>query len=99
MSPKISQSDRVEIYEGIAHVISAMPLQDAGAALKQMSLELLQKIHEAATTPSASSKAQTDAICGVCVNFAPVVLLIEVLPFCRRYRTPVEHARSHWYLR
>ena len=63
MSPKISQSDRVEIYEGIAHVISAMPLQDAGTALKQMSLELLQKIHEAATTPSASPKGQTDAIC------------------------------------
>ncbi|CAE6462311.1 unnamed protein product [Rhizoctonia solani] len=62
ISPKISQSDRVEIYEGIAHVISAMPLQDAGTALKQMSLELLQKIHEAASAPS-SSKAQTDAIC------------------------------------
>ncbi|KAG8769346.1 Nuclear import receptor [Ceratobasidium sp. 428] len=63
MSPKISQSDRVEIYEGIAHVIAAMPLQDAGAALKQLSLELLQKIHEAATTPTLSPKAQVDAIC------------------------------------
>ncbi|GAB1517431.1 Nuclear import receptor [Rhizoctonia solani] len=63
MSPKISQSDRVEIYEGIAHVISAMPLQDAGAALKQMSLELLEKIHEAASAPSSSVKVQTDAIC------------------------------------
>ncbi|KAG9104620.1 Nuclear import receptor [Ceratobasidium sp. 370] len=63
MSPKISQSDRVEIYEGIAHVISAMPLQDAGTALKQLSLELLQKIHEAATTSTLSPKAQADAIC------------------------------------
>ncbi|KAG8715687.1 Nuclear import receptor [Ceratobasidium sp. 423] len=63
ISPKISQSDRVEIYEGIAHVISAMPLQDAGTALKQMSLGLLQKIHEAASAPSSPSKAQTDAIC------------------------------------
>ncbi|KAG9098145.1 Nuclear import receptor [Ceratobasidium sp. UAMH 11750] len=63
MSPKISQSDRVEIYEGIAHVISAMPLQDAGVALKQLSLELLQKIHEAATTSTLSPKAQADAIC------------------------------------
>ncbi|ELU44492.1 mRNA transport regulator [Rhizoctonia solani AG-1 IA] len=60
---EISQSDRVEIYEGIAHVISAMPLQDAGAALKQMSLELLEKIHEAASAPSSSVKVQTDAIC------------------------------------
>ncbi|CAE6491649.1 unnamed protein product [Rhizoctonia solani] len=63
ISPKISQSDRVEIYEGIAHVISAMSLQDAGTALKQMSLELLQKIHEAASAPPPASKAQTDAIC------------------------------------
>ncbi|CUA72435.1 Transportin-3 [Mus musculus] [Rhizoctonia solani] len=63
ISPKISQSDRVEIYEGIAHVISAMSLQDAGTALKQMSLELLQKIHEAASAPSSASKVQTDAIC------------------------------------
>ncbi|QRW00383.1 mRNA transport regulator [Ceratobasidium sp. AG-Ba] len=63
MSPKISQSDRVEIYEGIAHVISAMPLQDAGEALKRLSLELLQKIHEAATASNLSSKTQTDAIC------------------------------------
>ncbi|EUC67243.1 mRNA transport regulator [Rhizoctonia solani AG-3 Rhs1AP] len=63
ISPKISQSDRVEIYEGIAHVISAMLLQDAGTALKQMSLELLQKIHEAASAPSSASKVQTDAIC------------------------------------
>ncbi|KAL5635952.1 hypothetical protein ACGC1H_004677 [Rhizoctonia solani] len=63
ISPKITQSDRVEIYEGIAHVISAMLLQDAGTALKQMSLELLQKIHEAASAPSSASKVQTDAIC------------------------------------
>jgi transportin-3 len=79
MSTKISQSDRVEIYEGIAHVISAMPLQDAGTALKQMSLELLQKIHEAASTSTSSAKAQTDAICGTCENPATVASRFNIV--------------------
>jgi transportin-3 len=44
-SSKLSQDDRRQVYEAIAHVISAMPMEQAANSLRTFSLDILSQLH------------------------------------------------------
>ncbi|KAH7883499.1 armadillo-type protein [Phlebopus sp. FC_14] len=50
---KLAQDDRRQVYEAIAYVISAMPMEKAAESLRSFSLDILSQIHAVAvkTTP------------------------------------------------
>ena len=54
---KLLQEDRRRLYEGVAHVMSAMPIQQAAQSLKTFSADILGKVH---TTLSKSLISKQD---------------------------------------
>jgi len=54
IGPKLSQADRLQIYEAIAHIISSMPMEQAAASLRTFAFELLERIHVTTSKLSAS---------------------------------------------
>lgn len=62
---KLSQDDKVQVYEAIAHVISAMPMEQAAQSLRQFSLNILALVHAAVVRPTiVSSKEELKVIEG-----------------------------------
>lgn len=57
------QSDRRQVYEAIAFVISAMPMEPAGNALREFSVDILQKIHAVTSKTTPATKAELLEIC------------------------------------
>lgn len=57
---KLLQDDRRQVYEAIAHVISAMPMERAGETLKTFAIDIVSKIHAVAnkTEPAAKEELQ-----------------------------------------
>lgn len=51
------------VYEAIAHVISAMPMENAADALKTFSVDILAQVHTV-TAQSAPSKADLNIVGG-----------------------------------
>jgi transportin-3 len=41
----LAQDDRRQVYEAIAHVISAMPMERSAESLKTFSLDILAQVH------------------------------------------------------
>ncbi|KAI0756727.1 ARM repeat-containing protein [Daedaleopsis nitida] len=54
MGSKLVQDDKVQVYEAIAYVISAMPMEQAAQSLRTFSLDILGRVHGLASKPSAS---------------------------------------------
>jgi len=52
---KLHPDDARQVYESIAYVISAMPMESAGAAFKNVAMDILGQVH-AATNATALSK-------------------------------------------
>lgn len=59
---KIAQEDRKQVYEGIAHVISAMPIEAAAESLRTFSFEILAQVHKANTQTTPLTKAETEEL-------------------------------------
>ncbi|KAF9076184.1 armadillo-type protein [Rhodocollybia butyracea] len=59
---KLVQDDRRQIYEAIAHVISAMPMEKAAESLKSFSLDILTLIHSIASKPDLATKEELKAV-------------------------------------
>ncbi|KAI6047713.1 armadillo-type protein [Pisolithus marmoratus] len=55
---KLAQDDRLQVYEAIAYVISAMPMEKAAESLKTFSLDILSQIHTAAGQVTPLSKQE-----------------------------------------
>ncbi|KAI6008265.1 armadillo-type protein [Pisolithus orientalis] len=55
---KLAQDDRLQVYEAIAYVISAMPMEKAAESLKTFSLDILSQIHTAAGQVTSLSKQE-----------------------------------------
>jgi len=53
---KLIQDDRRQVYEAIAHVISAMPMDRAAESLRTFSLDILSLIHEVTVKPSPTKQ-------------------------------------------
>ncbi|CDO73497.1 hypothetical protein BN946_scf185013.g132 [Trametes cinnabarina] len=45
MGNKLVQDDKVQVYEAIAYVISAMPMEQAAQSLRTFSLDILEHVH------------------------------------------------------
>lgn len=45
MGPKLNQDDKVQVYEAVAHVISAMPMDQAATSLQTFATDLLAQVH------------------------------------------------------
>jgi len=51
------------VYEAIAHVISAMSMEQAATSLRTFALDILTSIHSASVQPTAVSKEQFKQLC------------------------------------
>ncbi|KAI0673417.1 ARM repeat-containing protein [Trametes maxima] len=56
MGSKLIQDDKVQVYEAIAYVISAMPMEQAAQSLRTFSLDILGRVHALAAKTTAPSK-------------------------------------------
>ncbi|KAJ3908636.1 armadillo-type protein [Lentinula edodes] len=61
VASNLLQDDRRKIYEAIAHVISAMPMEKAAESLKTFSLDILAIIHAVANKNSQVTKQELQA--------------------------------------
>lgn len=55
---KVAQEDKATMYEAIAFVISAMPMEQASQSLREFSLEILAVVHAAATKLTPATKEE-----------------------------------------
>lgn len=55
--------DKVQVYEAIAHVISAMPMETAAASLRKFSDDILSEVL-AVTNKTAVTKEEMASVCG-----------------------------------
>ncbi|KAI0348375.1 ARM repeat-containing protein [Trametopsis cervina] len=58
MGGKLAQEDKVQVYEAIAFVISAMPMEHAATSLREFALDILQLVHTTANKPTAATKEE-----------------------------------------
>ncbi len=56
MGNKLVQDDKVQVYEAIANVISAMPMEQAAQSLRTFSLDILGRVHALAVKPTATKE-------------------------------------------
>ncbi|KIK70888.1 hypothetical protein GYMLUDRAFT_32963 [Collybiopsis luxurians FD-317 M1] len=73
---KLLQDDRRKIYEAIAHVISAMPMQKASESLKSFSLDILTVIHAVASKPGQATKQELQAVSDGLENLEAMLYVI-----------------------
>ncbi|KAF5385512.1 hypothetical protein D9757_005366 [Collybiopsis confluens] len=73
---KLLQDDRRKIYEAIAHVISAMPMQKASESLKSFSLDILAAIHTVASKPGQATKQELQAVSDGLENLEAMLFVI-----------------------
>ncbi|KZT44557.1 ARM repeat-containing protein [Sistotremastrum suecicum HHB10207 ss-3] len=57
-APKLSQDDRVQVCEAIAHVISYMPMEQAAQSLRTFCLQILASVHTLTSKPNPISKEE-----------------------------------------
>ncbi|THH33518.1 hypothetical protein EUX98_g661 [Antrodiella citrinella] len=62
MGSKLAQDDKVQVYEAIAYVISAMPMEQAAQSLRTFALDILSQVHAVAAKPTPASKAELQTI-------------------------------------
>jgi transportin-3 len=55
---KLAQEDKVVVYEAIAHVISAMPMDQAAQSLKTFSSNILAAVFTTASKPGVATKQE-----------------------------------------
>jgi transportin-3 len=59
---KIVQEDKVVVYEAIAHVISAMPMDQAAVSLKTFASTILAAVFALARKPGAATKQELQEV-------------------------------------
>ena len=64
MGQKLIQDDKVQVYEAIAFVISAMPMEQAARSLREFSLDILQVVHAIANKPTPATKDELKTASG-----------------------------------
>lgn len=61
---KVAQEDKATMYEAIAFVISAMPMDQAAQTLREFSLDILALVHAAASKPTMAIGQELKAAIG-----------------------------------
>jgi transportin-3 len=59
---KLVQEDRVVVYEAIAHVISAMPMDQAAQSLKTFASTILAAVFAVASKPGVATKQELQEV-------------------------------------
>ena len=62
--PKLSQDDRVQVYEAIAYVIASQRMAEAGASLRQFALDLVEQIHAVVSKTTVATKEELNHVAG-----------------------------------
>ena len=65
MGSKLVQDDKVQVYEAIAFVISAMPMDQAGQSLRTFAVDILSQVHTVAAKPTPATKAELQTVGGL----------------------------------
>lgn len=65
MGKKLAQDDKVQVYEAIAFVISAMPMEQAARSLREFSLDILALVHTTTSKPTIATKEELKAASGI----------------------------------
>lgn len=55
---KLAQDDRRQIYEAIAYVISALPMERAAESLRTFSFDILAQVHTITNKPATRQELQ-----------------------------------------
>ncbi|RDX50448.1 ARM repeat-containing protein [Lentinus brumalis] len=58
MGNKLIQDDKVQVYEAIAYVISAMPMEQAAQSLRTFSLDILGRVHQLTVKNTPATKEE-----------------------------------------
>ncbi|KAI0936668.1 hypothetical protein AcV5_004749 [Taiwanofungus camphoratus] len=77
MGSKLAQDDKVQVYEAIAYVISAMPMEQAAQSLRTFSLDILAQVHAIATKPSVATKEELQAVSNGLENLEVMLGVID----------------------
>jgi transportin-3 len=88
----LAQDDKRQVYEAIAFVISAMPMQQAGSALREFAVDILQQLHSLATKPTVATKQELQEVSGMTFHF---VLVHKLMLSARGPGEPRSHASCH----
>jgi transportin-3 len=77
---QLVQEDRVVVYEAIAHVISAMPMDQAAQWLKTFATSILAAVFALANKPTAATKQELEEV-GSAFTYCIPRLFTEAAPF------------------
>ncbi|OSC99478.1 ARM repeat-containing protein [Trametes coccinea BRFM310] len=58
MGNKLVQDDKVQVYQAIAYVISAMPMEQAAQSLRTFSLDILEHVHALTVKTTSPTKEE-----------------------------------------
>lgn len=93
MGSKLAQDDKVQVYEAIAYVISAMPMEQAANSLRQFALDILAVVHNITSKPSAATKEELKTAAGMLAVIRFPMLYAKGCHRCAG--EPGSHALSH----
>ncbi|THH11118.1 hypothetical protein EW145_g861 [Phellinidium pouzarii] len=74
---KLVQDDRRRIYEAVAHVISAMPMDQAAQSLKTFSVDILGKIHAVVMKGTVPTKQELQDVSDGLENLESMLAIVE----------------------
>ncbi|KAH8102540.1 ARM repeat-containing protein [Cristinia sonorae] len=77
MGSKLTQDDKIQVYEAIAHVISAMPMEQAAQSLRTFALDILAQVHAVAAKPTPATKAELRVAADALENLEVMLVVIE----------------------
>ena len=79
---KVAQEDKVTMYEAIAFVMSAMPMEQASQTLREFSLDILAVVHAAATKPTPATKEEIKVAVGrlyMTINICSILIIPQTV--------------------
>jgi transportin-3 len=77
--PKLVQDDKRQVYEAIAYVISAMPMNLSAESLKTFSVDILTQVHDFAVRTTPPTTAEIQAVGGECIHSVLTFLVFSFL--------------------
>ncbi|TFK56998.1 ARM repeat-containing protein [Heliocybe sulcata] len=74
---KLSQEDKMQVYEAIAYVISAMPMEQAAQSLRTFSMDILAQVHAVMSRPARATKEELQEVCNGLENLEVMLHVIQ----------------------
>ncbi|KAH9937196.1 ARM repeat-containing protein [Fomitopsis serialis] len=73
----LATDDRLMVYEAIAHVISAMPMEQAAQSLRTFSSDILAQVHAIAAKPTPATKDELQSVCNALESLEVMLGVIQ----------------------